>query len=383
MAAFIPRITGTARYVRLSDFTAPQLGSTQGNIVATLEKPGVLNPTPTFSAPFSFSFPLVLNNYSLQAFIVVPISDDLRIAQTHTAAVHARDAASHDLAGTRARAYTEGKVAFYTWLRARGAVHVAKLALADQKAHLRDAQSLFAVGKATKADVLRAETGVASAELAVERTQNLEALTEKQIRVAMHLGDEVPLSPGESLDGPIIPFGGNVKAMVAEALVGRSELHSLDNNVASLRKLVSVARAGRYPQLGAFGNAYYQNPNQRRFPASEEWFGTWDVGAQLTWAPSDLFTTPPAIAEAESKVSAVEAQRAIVRDGIEVEVTMAFSAVRESEYAVESTKRMLAAAEEAFRTATELFKNRAATATLVLDAETELRGSASRPSMRK
>src|SRR5690349_2524964 len=42
-AAFLPRLTGTARYTRLSDFTPPSFGT----VVGTQAAAGTLNPTPT------------------------------------------------------------------------------------------------------------------------------------------------------------------------------------------------------------------------------------------------------------------------------------------------------------------------------------------------
>ena len=48
--------------------------------------------------------------------------------------------------------------------------------------------------------MLRAETAVAVAELALEQATNLADLTEKQLRVAMHLPDGAALLPGEDLD---------------------------------------------------------------------------------------------------------------------------------------------------------------------------------------
>ena len=149
---------------------------------------GTLNPTPTVAVDLSksASFPIIVNNYLLQGSVVVPISDYfLRINQGYTAASHAQEAARVDVVTARAKSHAEGRLAFYNWVRARGAVVVALQALADQKVHLQDAQNQFQVGNASKADVLRAETGVAAAELGVERAKSFAELTEKQVRNAL------------------------------------------------------------------------------------------------------------------------------------------------------------------------------------------------------
>ena len=127
-AAYLPRLTGTFKYTRLSDFTPPSFGT--GSIVATPAPPGTPNPTPTIAA--GFSFPLVLNNWSLEAQVVVPISDYfLRINQAYSAATKSQEAARFDVVSAKAKAATEGKLAFYNWLRARGSVVVAGTRLDD------------------------------------------------------------------------------------------------------------------------------------------------------------------------------------------------------------------------------------------------------------
>jgi outer membrane protein TolC len=325
------------------------------------------------STPFSFSFPIFLNNYSLQASIAVPISDYfLRINEGYSAATHARDAAEFDALAAKARASADGKIAFYSWLRARGSTVVATRSLQDQRTHLKDARNQFSVGNASKADVLRAETGEAAAELAVERTANLAELAEAQVRIALHTGQEERLLPGENLEINPVPMAGNMKQLVNEALANRYEVKSLDANLLATRRQTALARASHYPQLVGVGNVTYANPNQRLIPSQDKWFGTWDVTAQLTWSPNDNVSATSQVSEAIARTRALEAQRMALRDGIELEVTQAFLAVREADFALDSTRRQLASAVEALRVAEELFRNGRATATLVADAETDL-----------
>ncbi len=368
-AAFLPRLTGTARYTRLSDFSPPSLGS--GSLVATPAAAGTLNPTPTVAA--GLSFPNVLNQWLLQASIVVPISDYFfRINQNYSAATASVEAARYDVVTARARSVTDGKLAYYSWLRARGAVVVAALALEDQQTHLNDAKNLFNVGNASRADVLRAETAVAAAELALERARNLADLTEKQVRVAMHASDDEALHPAEALDGVTPEQAGNLKQLTNEAIANRNEVKSIDANAEVARKQAKVFRASTYPTISAFGDLIEANPNQRRFPATQDWFPTWDLGAQLVWSPNDILTSSGNVHDFEARAVAIETQRGVVRDGIEIEVTQAWQLLKESKVALESTKRQLASATEAYRVAHELFVNGRGTSTTLTDAETEL-----------
>jgi outer membrane protein TolC len=371
-AAFLPRLSGLGRYTRLSDFTTPSLGS----IVGTNAPAGILPPilpAGEFLVASNFSFPLVLNNWLLQATVSVPISDYLlRIDQNYTAATHSQDAMRWDIVTAQASARANGEAAYYTWLRARGAVIVAVQALNDQKTHLRDGRNQFAVGNASKADVLRAETAVASAELVLERAKNLAELSEKQLRVAIHAKDEEAILPGEDLDAPLVPVQGNPKQMTVEALSGRPEVKSADANAAAAREQASAAKASRYPTVSAFADGIYADPNPRYFPAANEWHATWDVGAQLTWSPNDVLTANGSVSDSESRAAAIEANKNNVRDGIEVEVTQTWQSVREADFSIDASTRELASADEAYRVARELFNNGRGTSTTLTDAETDL-----------
>lgn len=367
-ASFLPRLSGVARYTRLSEFTPPSLGT----LVVDTAQPGQPITLDKLMG-YPFSFPIVLNQWLLQGTINVPISDYfLRIDQNYSAATHSQDAARWDLAGVRATAGANGKVAYYTWLRARGAHAVAVQSLNDQRTHLRDARNQFAAGNASKADVLRAETAVSSAGLALERAKNLADLTEKQLRVAIHVDDGVSVAPAEDLETPLTPWQGDLRQLTDEALAARSEIKSADLNAVAARKQAAAAKAGRYPSVGAFGDAILGNPNSRMFPQTQDWFPSWDLGAQVTWSPNDLLTTGGAVADAESRAAAIEANKNQVRDGIEVEVTQAWQAMKESDFAIESSLRELASSEEAYRVQRELFNNGRGTSSTLTDAETEL-----------
>jgi outer membrane protein len=369
-ASFLPRLSGVAKYTYLSPITAPNLGTLVGSNTPLLPQESV--PANSLIA-IPFSFPVVLNNFLLQGTLTVPISDYFfRIDQNYTAATRSEDAARWDVITARATSAANGQLAYYSWLRARGAVIVAVQALNDQKTHLRDARNQFNAGNASKADVLRAETSAASAELALERAKNLADLSEKQLRVAIHAPDEEAIAPGEDLESTPTPVQGNVKQMTLEAFAGRPEIKSADANAASARQQATAAAAGRYPSLSAFADGIVANPNPRIFPQNSQTVATWDVGAQLTWSPNDVLVANGSVADIQTRAAAIEANKNNVRDGIEIEVTQYWQAVHEADFSIDASTRELASADEAYRVARELFNNGRGTSTTLTDAETDL-----------
>lgn len=368
---YLPRVGLTARYTRLSEFTPPSFGGS-GSLVGTTAPPGTVNPQPLVAAG-NLSIPIVLDNYLTQAAIAVPISDYfLRIGRAYSAATMSEDAARFDVIAARAKSYADGKIAYYTWLRARGAVGVAEQSLAVARAHLKDAENQFTVGNASKADVLRAQTQVAAAELATTRAKSGVLVTERQVRVAIHAKDDDVLNAGESLDTPVPPVPGSLKTLLVEAEGARPEIKSIDKSADAARKLADVSRAGQYPTLSGFGDVTYANPNPRRFPQTNDWFPTWQLGAQVTWSPNDVVAGRAGGADAEARASALVAQKSAVRDGIELEVTQAYQSIAEADAAIVSTQRQLESAVEGYRVARELFNFGRGTGTTLIDAETIL-----------
>lgn len=320
-----------------------------------------------------FGYNVILDQFVLDAQLVVPISDYfLRIGKAYTAATRSEDAARHDIDAARAKSFSDGKLAYFTWLRARGAVVVAQQTLEVSRAHLKDAQNQFSVGSASKADVLRAETQVAASELALERAKSATIQAEKQVRIAMHAAADENLAPGESLESSLPPPPGNLTQLVSEGLAQRPEIKSIEKNAEAAQKQAGALNAGKYPSLSAFGEVLVANPNQRLFPPQQKWFPTWAAGAQLTWTTSDFLGAGPAAQDAEARANQLEAQKGQTRDGIELEIVQAYQSLLEADTAIETTQRQLASAMEGYRVAGELFNNGRGTGTTVVDAENAL-----------
>ncbi len=380
---FIPQFKLLARYVRLSDVGEATLG--EGSLVGTNIPEGqpipVVCPDPSsnqncvaFARAFKPSFPVVLNIYTLQGTIQLPLSDYLlRISQNHASASRSRSAAEFQVKASKIKAQLDAKIAYYNWIRAKGGVVVAEQGLATASAHLKDVKVAEQVGSASRADLLAVEAQVASTQLLVESGRNMEALAEEQLRVMMHDATNKPYAIGDDIDAYLAPAPRTaLRNLYAEALRQRLERRVMAETVSSLRETRKVLSAGNYPRLDAFGNLYYQNPNTRIFPQEDKWSTSWDVGIQLSWTINDTFTSGAQVDELDAKIMEVEAQRAQLDDGIRLQVTQAYNALREAEVAKDTTERQLKAAQESHRVRRELFRAGRATSSELTDAETSM-----------
>jgi len=381
LIATFPRLTLIGRYTRLSPIDEPSFGPGQGSFVVTDD--GTEGPLPPgqglIGVPLSaFSFPTVLNQYHLQANLTIPLSDYLlRTRQGIAAARHSRAAAEITARAARLQDAADAKAIYYGWVRARLQQTVAEQSLDQARAHSSATKVAYRAGRASQADILGAESRVASAELLVDRARNLAVLTEEQLRIVTHDTRSAPYQIGEDISSRARRADRNesFEQLLGEARRRRLELRALDENVRSLRQQRSVVAAGEWPRLEAFGNAYYANPHPRYMPQEERWRATWDVGVQVTWSPNDYGSTAADARGYDAQVVQLEAQRSALEDGLRAEVLQAHQAREEARAALRTTARGLAAAEEAYRVRRLLFEHGRATSVEVIDAETNLLGA--------
>jgi outer membrane protein len=369
LIAYFPRLDLTARYTRLSDIPAGSLGT----LVAG--PPGPINSVDQLVG-VPVSLPVLLNQYTLQASLSVPLSDYvLRIPQAHAAASHSARAASLSADATKLKTAADGKALYYSWVRAKLQQVVAEQALDQARAHLIDVRHSFDAGAVSKADVLRLESQVAQSELLAERSRDLSDLYETEVRVAMHDPKDAPYEIAEHIDEEHIALPGGdlgLSSLWAEARERRLEVRALSESSEFYKEQASAARAGYWPRVSAFGDAVYANPNSRYFPQNDEFNATWDAGVQLTISPNDVAKASPSSRSYEARAAETIADRESLMDGIRTEVTQARQSRREAEVSLDTTRRGLESAEESYRVRRSLFQHGRATAVELTDAETDL-----------
>jgi outer membrane protein TolC len=376
-AGYLPKLTGTARYTRLSHLDPTTLGDPRFQLVGTMEPGAPLSSvdyTKLKVAP-AFSFPVPENNYVFQATLTIPLSDYVfRVSNAIAAATHSERAASIDTQAARLHTGAEARVAYYQWVRARGQALVATQSLEQARGHLRDAQQMFTAGLVSQADTLRAESQVKQMELLVTRTQSFVALAEEQLRVDMHDAGPGKYEVGEDIIAPLPPLaeGNDLGKLQAQAFDRRLELRALDETEGSVLAMAKVARAARYPRLDLQGNATYANPNPRIFPAEKQFRGTWDASVILSWTPTDILGAHHSERGQKAQAAQVAAQRDQLIDGVRMEVANAWRAAREAEVAMNTTLQGLRAAEEGYRVRDNLFRNGKATLVELNDSQSDL-----------
>ena len=117
-------------------------------------------------------FPIILNNYDLQATLAHSALR-LRAAalERMASANHNKTAAQLDEQATRLSVARDARVDYYQWIRAQGGAYVAAKALEAAHGPPQDAKNAFDAGLVSRADVLRTVSQQKTAELAVARAR--------------------------------------------------------------------------------------------------------------------------------------------------------------------------------------------------------------------
>jgi outer membrane protein TolC len=320
------------------------------------------------------SFPVLLNQTTLQATLAIPLLDYIwRLPALHAVAARNRDAVEQMAQATRLQTAADAKNLYYNWARARLQTVVAEQALTQAQQHKLNVEHALEVGKASKADVMRVEQQVAASELFMTRAQNLETVLTDQLRTAMHDADTTQYEIGEDLRIALDPMPlADPSTLFEEAWTNRFEVKSLEASTHAGEAQKHVAWAGYLPHVDAVADLIYANPNARYFPQRDIFKTTWDAGVQLTWTPNEGASSYFSAAGAEARIAELKAQKGQLRDTLRAQVMQAYAAVREADSTVVSAARGLDAAEESYRVRGELFTVGRSTSVELTDAETEL-----------
>ncbi len=382
-AQFLPRLTLRASYTRLSPVSS---GFGTGALVGA-GNPGLLGvgPCPAGGGQCvldsqgqpvgaaAFSIDSLEDVYSLSASLNVPISDYvLRLSNAASGATASRRSAELQVKAEKLKVKSDAKALFYDWLRAKARVAIAQKSLERTRARVKDAKPAYELGTITKADLMRLEALAANTEQILVEARTFRDLAERQMGILM--GNKKPrsFSVGEDVNGPPKALGGSLDNLTHEAISSRVELKALTEAERSLRLGARAVDAGKYPRLDAFGDVTYANPNQRYFPQTRQWNATWSVGVAATWTIGDTFINDAQSSELSANARALASQRAALADGIRQEVAAQYLGRERAVGALSASRRSVAASEEAYRVAVELYRVGKATTTELIDAETDL-----------
>jgi len=253
---------------------------------------------------------------------------------------------------------------YYGLLGAQWLLKVASETVKRTQYQMDLARARYDAGLVTRADVLRAETQRAEAELLLVQARNGVQIVHGRLARAMglpvHSVFEVAELPDESR-GEELP---RIEQLLDEAARQRPELHAALARIDTNRSEVARGRAAYWPTLSAGLSA--GRKDTKFVPERDEW----SVGLSLNYPLFDGFERGYRLQRARADLARAMADHADLLQGIELEVWTAYWRLIESAEAVEAAAKLTASATESARLAEGEYKSGVVSIIGLIDAQT-------------
>jgi outer membrane protein TolC len=315
--------------------------------------------------------PTILDNYTLRATLQQPLFTGQKISGAIEAADYTARATEQDFRRDKAEIIYNIEVAYWTLFQAIEAKGFVDDNVSQVKVHVTDAENLMKQGLLTKNDLMKvqvqlsdalvrqidAENNVQLAMYALNNTLGLPLQTEIMLASTIQVNDR-------SWD--------TVDSLIKRAMEKRPEVLGMSARVKAGEAGLASARGSWWPQIYLVGNYSYLNPNQRYFPVTDEFKGTWDVSVSLSYDIWNWWQTGYQTSEAQAQLAQAQEGLSMVEDGVTLEVTQCFLSIEKSKERKAVSEQGVAQAEENYRIMTGKFKQGLAANSDLRDAEVEL-----------
>lgn len=220
-----------------------------------------------------------------------------------------------DLAAARADAERDVRQAFHQFVAFTDLADVSRANLENQRRNVALARARWESGLGLPADVVRAETAVATSTVSLNAA--LAQAANARVRLARRMG----LDPRTDLrPAPVpLPAGveGDLNEVIAEALRRRPEMRSAEREVEAASYALRAAHAADAPALSASAGVTSRGQD---YPP-DSWF--MQYGLSLTWPIFDAGLTAGLVEEGEALLEAAEARLEAQGDDVVEEVLQA------------------------------------------------------------
>ena len=340
--ALLPNVSLNSAYTRVSDNITPYSIRFPGASEAAVLNPQILN---------QFT-----NRLSAQAFVFT----GWRAKNFFESAQFLQKAATLDVERDRIEVKNNIVSAFLNLLK----LQTSKQIIAENgnvlRGRLNDVKNFVESGTALENDQLKAEIAVSQLNLTKSDLDN--AIEVANFNLDLMLG--LPTDTRIEVDKKLLFEEKSVSnlSVYLAALATRSDIAAADLRRQATIKNVDIAKGAVYPTVSVGGNLYYNNPNQRVFPQQDAFKGTWDLGVQLSYNLTSLYTTKAQIQEAQANVAVSNAQKQQITEGAKMEVNTNFYGYQSALEKIKLTEKVIIQAIENQR----VMKNRYAAQVILI-----------------
>lgn len=256
------------------------------------------------------------------------------------------------------------KQAFYEFVQNQRLVTVNEANLRNQQSHLASAQARLDSGVGLPADVVRAETAVASAAFNLNLARQAALASRINLATLMGVDPRTPIQTAETGEPEIADD--DLEKLVESALENRPEIRQVEWDQQAALAGLNAAKTGSAPSLGAVAGWLQRGSD---FPPDGK---TLTYGFTVQWTPFDSGLTKGRIQEARADLEQSKAQAESLRIRIINEVSQAYLNLNTAQQRLVTADAEIANAEEALRLVEGRYQSGLGTFLDVLDAQTAL-----------
>jgi outer membrane protein len=264
----------------------------------------------------------------------------------------------------------EVKIAYYDILRTQRIQEAARQSVEMLSAHRNVAQNYFQVGMIPKNDLLHAEVELANGQQSLIKAQNAVEMAKARFNTVLKRKIFTPVNIEDILKYQ--PYEKSLENCWDVAVKNRPELKIATLKTAQAGKLVRAARSEYFPTVSLIANygRFGDNPSVTgsNFKDAENWY----VMGVASWNFWEWGRTKYRVDASRAKENQAADSLKEMNDQITLEIKYAYLILQEAENQITVSQKVIEQAEENFRIAEERFKERVATSTEVLDAQTLL-----------
>lgn len=288
-----------------------------------------------------------VNTGDIRGRVTAPLLD-LAALGRYRSAQAATEAAGTEIASAAQQSAAQAAIAYVRLQRAQAQL-TARAADSTLAADLLQvARDQLAAGIGVRLDVTRAEAQVAATRAQLIAARNARDRAELDLRRAMDLPLDTPLSLSDSLGGAAEPVPG-VEAAVGAALSGRPELRAFDAQLAVLRQQMLATRAERLPAISLFVDDGFIGKSPSHLLNTYTW------GLQLSVPVFEGFRREGRLEEQQAQLREVEVRRRDLEQQVAADVRGALLDLSSAMEQVDAGRERLRLAEQEVEQARERF----------------------------
>ncbi|MBL8632574.1 MAG: TolC family protein [Myxococcales bacterium] len=334
-APILPQLTGTASYQR----TTANFVARPGAVPSQFASSATAISLDTFNF---FSFGMQLSQY------IWDFGQTTRRWQAASASADAQHASEQV---TALQIATTVQNAYFAARAQRALLQVARDNLANQDRHLVQVTAFVSVGTRPEIDLAQARTDRANASVQVIASENSYEIAKAQLRAAMGVEDSVDFDVQDEQLPPVPGEDQPTEELLPTALAERPEFLVLSRQLAAQKLLLSAAKGGYGPSLGATMSLTDAGTNISQLALNLS------ASVNLSWPIFQGLLTLSQVKEQSANLTALDAQLQSLRQQVRVELSSARLQVRASkatcvavQQAQQSAGERLRLAEARYRT---------------------------------